>query len=145
MREILFRGKQIDTGAWLGGAFCMKDCDDPYGELVDRPSIIKYEEPHSGYWFRVDPETVGQFTGLTDKNGKKVFEGDIVKAYVIQNTGMKVRKYTETYVVAYHPKYCYFYLKRKGNNLLFDGNWAYGVFIEEVVCNIHDNPELLEV
>ena len=145
MREILFRGKQIDTGAWLEGAFCMKDCDDPYGELVDRPSIIKYEEPHSGYWFRVDPETVGQFTGLTDKNGKKVFEGDIVKAYVIQNTGMKVRKYTETYVVAYHPKYCYFYLKRKGNNLLFDGNWAYGVFIEEVVCNIHDNPELLEV
>ena len=128
MREILFRGKQIDTGAWVEGAFCMKDCDDPFGELVDRPSIIKYEEPHSGYWFRVDPETVGQFTGLTDKNGKKIFEGDIIKA---KNKCLDGTDH-EAKVVAEIDD---FYLM-----------WCIKHSIEtEIIGNIHDNPELLEV
>ena len=144
MREILFRGKTLATESkWVEGFYnhilCGRFmCDEHCIQTIN-------EDGRIGQLYNVYDSTVGQFTGLTDKNGKKVFEGDIVKAYVIQNTGMKVRKYTETYVVAYHPKYCYFYLKRKGNNLLFDGNWAYGVFIEEVVGNIHDNPELLEV
>lgn len=134
MREILFRGKQIDTGAWVEGAFCMKDCDDPFGELVDRPSIIKYEEPHSGYWFRVDPETVGQFTGLTDKNGKKIFEGDIVKAIRICNQEVWI-----DYVVMW--KGCFALQDAKTRNVP-----AIDLFnVYEVIGNIHDNPELLEV
>lgn len=130
MREILFRGKQIDTGAWVEGAFCMKDCDNPFGPLVDRPTIIKYEEPNSGYWFRVDPETVGQFTGLTDKNGQKIFEGDIISGL------------GNTYVCKWDEGNVEF--------TVFDGKESFGLAYAaypcmEVVGNIHDNPELLEV
>lgn len=83
MREILFRGRRLDNGEWIEGAFCGKDCDSPFGELVDKPSIIKYTDPFSGFWFPVDPETVGQFTGVTDRNGKKIFEGDLVVRFDI--------------------------------------------------------------
>lgn len=124
MREILFRGKQIDTGAWVEGAFCRKDCDDPFGELVDRPSIIKYDEPHSGYWFRVDPETVGQFTGLTDKNGTKVFEGDILSL----RTGRR-------HVVKFEDGE--FGMTGTAVPIRFADRF-------EIVGNIHDNPELPE-
>ena len=128
MREILFRGKRLDTGGWVEGAFCMKDCDNPFGEMVDRHSIIKYDEPCSGFWFRVDPETVGQFTGLKDKNGKKIFDGDIVKAKNRLHDGVE----HEAKVVAEIDD---FYLL-----------WCIKHSIEtEVIGNIHDNPELLEV
>lgn len=81
MREILFRGKRKRTGEWVYGAFCQKDSDSPFGEMVDKPSIIKYDDPYSGFWFEVDPKTVGQFTGLTDRNGQKIFEGDMVVSF----------------------------------------------------------------
>ena len=139
MREILFRGKMIDTGAWVEGAFCMKDCDDPFGELLDRPSIIKYEEPHSGYWFRVDPETVGQFTGLKDKNGKKIFEGDIISDGGMDGIPRIVRWYEtlaqfECPLVRKHWAYEY-------NDVPL---WSMQSKKTEVIGNIHDNPELLE-
>lgn len=106
--------------------------------------IVQIKEDGSFSHILVDPNTVGKCTGKIARDGVKIFEGDIVKAKVIQNQWSKVREYTEIYVVAYHPQYCYFYLKRDGNNLLFDWNWSYGVFINEVIGNIHDNPELLQ-
>ena len=130
MREILFRGKSIGSGAWIKGAFCAKDCDDPFGSMVDRPSIIKYEEPNSGYWFRVDPETVGQFTGFFDHDGQKIFEGDIISGY------------DNTYVCRWDEGNAEF--------TVFDGKESFGLAYAdymnmEVIGNIHDNPELLEV
>ena len=135
MREILFRGQQIDNGAWVEGAFCMKDCDSLFGEMVDRPTIIKYEEPHSGYWFRIYPETVGQFTGLTDKNGKKIFEGDIVQCI---RTGLDGKEMVGHIV---YDEGCFCVKERKSPNC--PAMDLCGDF--EVVGNIHDNPELLEV
>lgn len=154
MREILFRGKHLDTGGWVEGAFSMKDCDSPFGELVDRPSIIKYEDPCSGFWFRVDPGTVGQFTGLTDKNGKKIFEGDIV--HYVYEPGKGFWNGNQNGVIKWREPGWYMEgIKGTNKYALMSGymttipyasigNEQKNIQVFEVIGNIHDNPELLE-
>lgn len=147
MREILFRGKKISNGEWVYGGIMQTfhpnfDNDSVETFLQQKPNC--YCICADGKDVFVEQSSICQYTGLTDKNGKKIFEGDIVKAQITQNLWTKVKKYIETYVVEYHKNYCYFYLKKSGNNLLFDGNWQYAVDICEVIGNIHDNAELLE-
>ena len=81
MREILFRGKKLSNGEWNEGDL-----------LVNSQKKIGLILPNNGKECKIiDPETVGQFTGLTDKNGKKIFEGDIVRRF--NGRGQEVMRY----------------------------------------------------
>lgn len=123
MREILFRGKDIDNGIFVTGYLIGNDTSKKYITLV------------GNHCKEVIPETVGQYTGLTDKNGKKIFEGDILKFIDSDCEGIYLK-------VVF--KDCAFLLDDNGiipENLLPSYSWL-GL---EVIGNIHDNPDLLEV
>ena len=121
MREIEFRGKLINGGKWSYGNLCIKKTGT---------AIITPDDTPIGVYGKVTSDTIGQYTGLKDKNGKKIFEGDIVKAF-----------YYETEVIG-KIEFIYgtFALTNSGisDNQLF-------IFEKlEVIGNIWDNPELLK-
>lgn len=144
MREILFRGKRVDNGEWVEGDLIqLHETADYWYILPNGVSGEMYEkEP---YTFRkndvmcevalakIISETVGQYTGLTDKNGKKIFEGDIVKTTlgITRIVFDKCRGFG-----GYSDQ------KRKTGGLIYlQGiDLAFG----EIIGNIHDNPELLK-
>jgi uncharacterized phage protein (TIGR01671 family) len=131
MREILFRGKRIDNGEWVEGAYYHQT--EFYGDSFDGHYIITTTDELEDNMMdvcRVIPETVGQYTGLTDKNGTKIFEGDIVKW-----------SWDTVFQVVYDDCYLGFIAKEKtGYHICLDN---YGLNKIEVIGNVHDNPELL--
>ena len=150
MREILFRGKRVDNGEWVEGYYYKAKFYRDDTELCDYITIPHPSENGRGNeHFMVLPETVGQYTGLTDKNGKKIFEGDIVKilytdwiSQPLEDT-RSLEEYldslTEKGVVDFAP-YVGWYLKNGKYDLsIISGTHGY----IEVIGNIHDNPELI--
>lgn len=136
MREILFRGKRIDNGEWVCGSLSL--------EYLQECGCVMIS-PSSDDCYKVYPETVGQFTGLTDKNGKRIFEGDIVKTMSSGAVGV-VAFGTGTFDSGI---YCYtgWNLKDKYGNVDHNELFVYGdepYYGFEVIGNIHDNPELME-
>lgn len=134
-REILFRGKRIDNGEWVEGYFC--PCS--FGRFPCKPAIISTEKLEQGAWepVKVDLATVGQYTGLTDKNGKKIFEGDVVTDC----------EYGGVYSVRYFGdnEYPAFDVSPELETVECNGlSFLSNVNCLEVIGNIHDNPELLE-
>lgn len=135
MREILFRGMQKNNGEWAYGFLLGRY------EPLKKENVMKFAYIDNGTIFynavEVIPETIGQYTGLTDKNGKKIFEDDIVK--VTDDNGKT--EYSSCgigYVLFYDGVW---YIDNEVNDGLYDVNKIYYV---EVIGNIHDNPELLE-
>ena len=116
VREILFRGKRVDNGEWV------------YGDLIHHDGYVAIWDKNVSYVgdFEVIPKTVGQYTGLTDKNGNKIFEGDILEQDVVQS-GTPHREFVEW-----------------DYDLLGNRYDEWSAFFE-IIGNIHDNPELLEV
>lgn len=131
MREILFRGKSEFNGEWVYGYYYMAKYYRSEPELYDYITI-PHPEAHNApsEHIPVIHETVGQYTGLTDKNGKKIFEGDIVQAYFRNNHSKQI-----------------FQVVFDDGMFLFDNGCAkvpkYDICAMEVIGNIHDNPELL--
>lgn len=129
MREILFRGKSSYTGVWVEGYFSMEVGRIPYLQWLEAVIL----------------DTVGEYTGLTDKNGKKIFEGDILR-YSEQSEHFRYLN-NVCFAVFYDNLNACFAVERYVN-----GNYECKKRLAafnpsehlEVIGNIHDNPELLE-
>lgn len=139
MREILFRGKRIDNDEWVYGSFCMDAIEQKNGPCGLDGFIRLYDfDKDKTQMYEVDRETIGQFTGLTDKNGKRIFEGDIVRFSERRLSGVDISVVEQ--VAFEEGGFCthsYFL-----NNWLRIGNTNLeGI---EIIGNIHDNPQLLE-
>lgn len=139
--EVLFRGKDMFTGQWVEGyyfetGYGREECHYIFSGKVDTQSRYGpiYEKA------QVEPATVGQYTGLTDRDGKKIFEGDIVTTpkYGVDNGKGQNYSGKDKFVVGYSD----------GTYTLENGwrRFCLRPDIDAVVCgNIYDNPELLEV
>lgn len=151
MREILFRGKRLDNGEWVEGDFYHRIVHiDTFHQntVVSAIEVFDGKNPLSIAYYTVDPETVGQFTGLTDKNGTKIFEGDMIKPFDDEIDKMVVEFHYGQFLLCLYGDRGYmaeYGWEESGNYGCFEAEplSSYGKDIE-VIGNIHDNPELLE-
>lgn len=126
MREILFRGKWGRT--WI------------YGDLQHSSTKeTMYIDNYTSFPFQVIPETIGQFTGLTDKNGNKIFEGDIVQC--VEAFALDKIKKGECYVVDWFDEGAMFEITKGLDSEDFNHCTELQF---KIIGNIHDNPELLK-
>lgn len=132
MREILFCGKQIDNGEWVEGYYvkALDMYDKEIHAIFDTMTTFYACGETSGFEL-VDPKTICQYTGLIDKNGKKIWENDIVK---INNSKVNTLiTFRDFEIICTIPNEKYY-----KHRLEYDTEY-------EVIGNIFDNPELLEV
>ena len=141
MREILFRGKRTDNGEWVHGNL-VRGCDEKYAYIVE----FGNKEMCRNY-VNINPDTIGQYTGLTDKNGKRIFEGDMINPFDDEIDKMVVEFRFGQFLLCLYGERGYmaeYGWEEEGNYGCFEAEplSTYGDDIE-VIGNIHDNPELL--
>lgn len=137
MRTIKFRGKDYETGEWVYGHF--------FQRLGHYPAIVE-PRPRDGkvmyYEIAVEDTTVGQFTGLMDKNGKEIYEGDMIV------WGENDYKSPPLVVLFKHGAFGYTYIRDCFHSFAGNTNFTFNPLNTdvrfEIIGNIHDNPELLK-
>ena len=142
MREILFRGK-MDNGEWVYGSFCM-DALEQFNGLCGIDGFIRLYDKGKGKMqtYEVDRETVGQYTGLMDKNGKRIFEGDIVAQNWYDYDEPRDDSFGKVVFCEYDCSFSVMDVNKDGFMPLGRcGSYHWEV---EVIGNIHDSPELLK-
>ena len=164
MREILFRGKRIDNDEWVYGSFCMDAVEQKNGRCGVDGFIRRYDfDKGKMQMHEVDRETVGQFTGLNDKDGKRIFEGDIIRYNTFNDfdchSVVKFGEYEQDGSAGeYNPRDCIGWYVEVDNftcpdwaeddPIYFNDYLKQQNLIEvsdecEIIGNIWDNPELL--
>ena len=146
MREILFRGKRKDNGEWVEGFYCGGNERNTL-----HPSIFIYLPDKQSYDYQdIDINTLGQYTGLQDKNGKKIFEGDIVKISYrgdVLTAVVRFGNYNQPdKILKTHLGFYFDFDTVNFEDFRKDvGYWTGRTLGEiEVIGNIRDNPELLQ-
>ena len=138
-REIKFRGKRIDNGEWIIGDLLVIDC-----YLAIAQNQFEYDECRGlvgGDWCHIDPATVGQFTGLLDKNGVGIYEGDILKWECSKSGSNRVKLHTVTIEWVRHG---YDIIIHDENGEKWATQKSYWNDVNrEVIGNRWDKPELL--
>lgn len=137
MREILFRGKRTANGVFVEGFLFLKQEGEETLTCIGIDPLRDYPDGElaQGCYFEVRPETIGQYTGLTDKNGTKIFEGDICRV-------------SRPCVLAYgkitFQNGCFWFVDDGPGGMLRLCDVKMNGFEVEVIGSTHDNPELLE-
>nr|DAT10325.1 MAG TPA: YopX protein [Caudoviricetes sp.] len=148
MREILFKAKQIDNGEWIEGSLIDLDIDSGYCYIVQpykKASILPIIFLITDRMKLVDPETLCQFTGLCDKNGKKIWENDIIKYHFGEIYAPIKYGYYQNCFDSQKTEHLGFYVDWTGDKCLRKdlGYWIDMVYAMPV-GNIFDNKELLQ-
>ena len=130
MREILFRGMRVDNGEWVYGFYSPVNLPifGNQGHFINENGFSAVE---------VIPETVGEYTGLTDKNGKKIFEGDIVECKWF-NAMVRI-EHRKHLIIFSDGSFCAEWYIGQDNY----HNDLHNTFDRKVIGTIYDNPELL--
>lgn len=154
MRIIKFRGKRVDNGEWIFGSLLIPTillrgiyiCENTsyanlYPDLDGKDTVTKDDIDAAmlsgisvGHFIEVIPETVGQFTGLMDRNGKEIYEFDIC---ICPRNGANC----DTPLVVKYGGQCQFYIQEIGTEKIF--NMPFYSMNIEIIGTLHDNPELL--
>ena len=124
MRDVRFRGKRVDNSKWIYGYYVFAH---HYHYIIESEYVLVLKENLSAYSFEVIPKTVGQYTGLKDKNGKEIYEGDII------HDGLRV------YTVEFYKGGFWLNQGQKGADWQIHNISAQS----EIIGNIHENQELL--
>ena len=155
MREFLLRGKRTDNGEWVYGYYTKARyfLNKKEMHIIFEPDVEAF--PHCEFtgYEEVLPETVGQYTGLTDKNGVRIFEGDILRGFeypFCSNINGEFNYFAEIVWFDDSSAFGIYTFKNPKSNVrgISEGNTDYLEYFNadkwEVIGNIHDNPELLE-